>query len=192
VPDDAHFPLLSTPRLVLREVALAEADWYLSHFSRPEIVHGTGFAAPADLDAAREELRRYFVDLRAAGAGIRWGIVRREEPGLIGSIGLYKWVVEPRPQAELGYDLDPAWWGRGLMSEALSAVLAYAFGPMGLERVEALVMTRNERSARLLQRAGFVREALLPGSGTDEHGEACDEWLYGLEAASRGREGRST
>jgi ribosomal-protein-alanine N-acetyltransferase len=112
------FPELSTPRLFLSEVTSEDADWYLSHFSRPEIVAGQGFPAPAGLAAARDELRTYFVDLFERRAGFRWGIVLRDQPGLIGSIGLYNWVDAPVRQAELGYDLDPVWWGNGLMTEA--------------------------------------------------------------------------
>jgi ribosomal-protein-alanine N-acetyltransferase len=178
-----RFPELRTERLDLRAVGLDEADWYLEHFSRPEIVAGQGYPAPADLDAAREELRTYFVDLFEERHGFRWGICLHGQRDLIGSIGLYKWVDERLRQAELGYDLDPAWWGRGLMSEALGAVLEFAFGPMQVERVEATVMVGNDRSTRLLERAGFVRERLLPGHGTDERGVARDEWLYAASPA---------
>ena len=173
-----RFPELQTPRLALREVTVADAGWYLEHFSRPEVVRGQGFPAPADLATASEELRTYFVDLFAERAGFRWGITLRERRDLIGSVGFFKWVDAPVRQAELGYDLDPAWWGKGIMSEALAAVLDFAFGPMQLQRVEAFVLVTNERSARVLDRAGFVREALLPRHGHDEHGGLCDELLF--------------
>ncbi len=58
----------------------------------------------------------------------------------------------------LGYGVAAAWQGRGLMHEALVAVLELAFGPLGLHRVMANYMPHNERSARLLQRLGFKRE----------------------------------
>jgi len=170
-----RFPELQTPRLWLREVTLADAEWYLEHFSRPEVVRGQGFAAPADLAVATDELCWYFVDLFAERSGFRWGITLRDRPELIGSIGFYKWVDA---QAEVGYDLDPAWWGKGIMAEALAAALDFAFGPMQLQRVEALVLVMNERSARVLERAGFAREALLPLRGHDEHGVLCDELIF--------------
>ncbi len=170
-----RFPELETPRLTLCEVTLADAGWYLEHFSRPEVVHGQGFAAPAGLAVATEELRIYFVDLFATRWGFRWGISPRDRRELIGSIGFYKWA---ETQAELGYDLDPAWWGRGIMAEALASVLDFGFGAMQLQRVEAFVLVTNERSPRVLERAGFVREALLPQHGHDEHGAPCDELLF--------------
>lgn len=174
------FPELATERLVLRELTAADVDWYLQHFSRPEIVIGQGYPAPADRAAAEAELRTFVLDLFRARNGFRWGIGTRDDPALIGSAGLYKWVEEPLRQAELGYDLEPAAWGRGYMREALGAILAFAFGPMQLERVEAFVLTSNERSQRVLDRLGFRRVALLPDHGEDEHGTLRDEWLFGL------------
>jgi ribosomal-protein-alanine N-acetyltransferase len=177
----ARFPVIETPRLLLREVTLEDAAWYLRHFSEPEIVRGQGCPAPADLDQAAAELRTFFLDLFSGGAGIRWGLALRGSPELIGSAGFYRWRRGPRAQAELGYDLAPALWGRGLMTEALQAILEHGFGPMGLTRVEATILTVNARSARLLERLGFVREALLYQLGADETGTLRDEYRYALE-----------
>lgn len=61
----------------------------------------------------------------------------------------------------LGYLLARAHWGRGLMREALAAVLAEAFAQPGVERVDALCDVDNHASARLLDALGFEREGLL-------------------------------
>jgi ribosomal-protein-alanine N-acetyltransferase len=58
----------------------------------------------------------------------------------------------------LGYAVAASWQGRGLMHEVLSAGLDWAFGELGLHRVMANYMPRNERSGRLLERLGFERE----------------------------------
>jgi [ribosomal protein S5]-alanine N-acetyltransferase len=175
------FPTLVTPRLVLREVTLDDAGWYLRHFSDPEIVRGQGYPAPTDLDAARDEIRRYFVDLYADGVGIRWGLAHRETPSeLIGSAGFYRWTRDAVPRAELGYDLAPSAWGRGLMSETLGVVLRYGRDRMGIVRVEATVLTGNARSIRILERLGFAREGVLVAHGPDEHGRLRDEYAYVL------------
>jgi ribosomal-protein-alanine N-acetyltransferase len=186
------FPELETRRLSLREITADDLSWYHAHFSRPEIVRGQGFAAPADPEAAARELRLYVLDLFALRAGFRWGIALRGSRELIGSVGYYRWLDEPRPQAEIGYDLAPEWWGRGLMSEALEAVLAFGFQRMELARVEAYVMADNERSSRLLERLGFDREELLAGHGEDEHGQPCDELRYALARPASVEDGAGT
>ena len=58
----------------------------------------------------------------------------------------------------LGYAVAQRWQGRGLMREALESGLEWAFGPLGLHRVMANYMPRNERSGKLLERLGFERE----------------------------------
>jgi ribosomal-protein-alanine N-acetyltransferase len=181
------FPELETPRLCLRQITADDLAWYLAHYSRPEIVHGQGFAAPADPEVATRELRSYILDLFALRAGFRWGVALHGGPELLGSVGFYRWEDEPCPRAEIGYDLAPEWWGRGLMSEALRAVLAFGFERMELARVEAYVMTDNARSCRLLERLGFDREALLRQHGEDEHGRPCDEFRYALAGPGTGR-----
>jgi [ribosomal protein S5]-alanine N-acetyltransferase len=60
--------------------------------------------------------------------------------------------------SHLGYSVAAHWQGRGVMHEALDAGLVWAFDALGLHRVMANYMPRNERSARLLERLGFERE----------------------------------
>ena len=70
------------------------------------------------------------------------------EGRLIGKAGLYRFP-------EIGYLLDPEFWGRGLMCEALGAVIERAFAVHGLPRLQADVDPRNMASIRLLERLGF-------------------------------------
>jgi len=83
-------------------------------------------------------------------------------PHIIGTCGYTRWNQENR-FALLGYDLARDCWRRGLMSEAVAAVLRFGFEHMALHRVEATVVTGNTASATLLGRAGFEREGVLRG-----------------------------
>ncbi len=173
------FPALETRRLELVELTLDDADWYRAHFSRPEIVTGTGFPAQDSLDGARAELEQYVTGLFDRREGIRWGLAPRDAPGTIaGTAGIFFWRDEPEPAAEVGYDLAPEWWGQGLMTEALEAIADYAFGHLGLAYLEAMVLVGNDRSCRTLERAGFVDSGILPLHGEDERGELRDEHHY--------------
>jgi len=173
------FPEIETARLRLREITMADAEWFLRHFSIPEVAYGQGHPGPSDIEEAREQLKRYVVDLFAQGAGLRWGIARKGTDTLIGSAGLYAWDREIG-SAEAGYDLEPASWGRGVMSEAMTAILDHGFAVMSLNRVQVLVMPRNEQSLRLAGRLGFVREGLLRHHGRDETGALCDDVVLAL------------
>ncbi|WP_139997540.1 GNAT family N-acetyltransferase [Paenibacillus paridis] len=79
---------------------------------------------------------------------------------LIGRIELSGVARGPFQNAFLGYFLDQACNGRGMMTEAVSLCLAYAFEQLGLHRIQAAVMPRNLPSIRVLEKAGFRQEGL--------------------------------
>ena len=174
------FPKLETERLLLREITSEDAAWYFRHFSTKEIVTGQGFPAPRSLQEARKELKIYFVHVFNSRSGFRWGIELKGQKGLVGSAGFYKWQKPEGLQAELGYDLDPGCWGKGIMTEALNAVVDFGFRRMKLRRIEVLIMKRNRRSARLVRRIGFVREGTLREHGVDENMKIVDDVLYSM------------
>jgi ribosomal-protein-alanine N-acetyltransferase len=71
-------------------------------------------------------------------------------------------VRGPLQSGDLGYWLSEADNGRGLVTAAVREMLGIAFGQLGLHRVQAGTMTANERSQRVLERAGFVRYGVAP------------------------------
>ncbi len=86
---------------------------------------------------------------------ISWGITTKESNILIGSICLWNFS-EDKKTAEVGYDLDPKFQGKGFMSEALKAVLDFGFNQRGFETIEAYTDYRNNSSKKLLKRHGFI------------------------------------
>lgn len=179
-PDE--FPTITTERLVLREITEVDHEWYLKHFSLPEIVDGTGFPAPKDMAAAREELESYIMKLFRESTGIRWGITFKGSDELIGSCGFYKWEHDPHRRIETGYDLHPAHWGKGIMKEAMTAIIDYGFENMGLNRITLLAVSFNERSIALARRMGFVREGTLRENAFFRDGFYDDEYFAMLRS----------
>lgn len=110
--------------------------------------------------------------------GLRWGVTRRGDRTVIGTCGFHNWVHGDH-RADVGYDLLPAYWGQGLMREALTAVLRHGFQVMELHRIQAMVDPRNNRSQRLLERLGFTREGVLR-EWRFYKGEFWDEICYAL------------
>jgi ribosomal-protein-alanine N-acetyltransferase len=176
--ESREFPQLETDRLILREMTLADAGFYFRHFNDEKVVLGSGFPGPATLEAAKKELELYCIRPFKEDKGIRWGIVRKGHDELIGSCGFYGWSKTSR-RAEIGYDLDPAHWGKGLMTEALRAVLGYGFEVMALNRIQAIIDCENVRSIRLVQRLGFQQEGVLRQNSVFR-GEFRDEACFSL------------
>ncbi len=95
-----------------------------------------------------------------AGELPRWGIALQQDDRLVGTCGFNEWSQVHR-WAELAYDLSQAHWGKGLMRQAVAAVLQWIFRQNQVDRVHAFVRVDNNRSQRLLRRSGFIREGCL-------------------------------
>src|SRR3990170_3262384 len=155
-----EFPQLETDRLILREMTLHDVEFYFRHFNKDEIVEGCCFPGPRNLEAANEELELYCIEPFKENKGIRWGIVGKGHSELIGTCGCYDWNKTAR-RAEIGYDLDPSCWRQGIMTEALHAVLKYGFEKMEVNRIQAIIDSKNSRSKKLVCRLGFKKEGVL-------------------------------
>jgi RimJ/RimL family protein N-acetyltransferase len=155
----AVFPRLTTERLVLREVAEHDVEAVFAMESDPVAMRYWSRPPMRDLEEARasvERARGYF----AERIGLRWSIARSDDDWMIGHVSVFQFH-EQSDRAEIGYGLARPHWGQGFMHEALTAVIDYAFGPLGLRRLEADTDPRNHASIRALERLGFTREGLL-------------------------------
>lgn len=114
----------------------------------------------------------------AAGEPSRWGLALQEDDRLVGTCGFNDWSRAHR-WAEMAFDLAPPHWGKGLMRQAVAAVLQWTFRLDQVDRVQAFVRVDNERSIRLLERSGFVREGCLRSYRVCR-GQAHDFHVYGL------------
>lgn len=103
--------------------------------------------------------------------------IETAEGEVAGSVGIHFKHDVNRRSAEVGYWLGPAFWGRGLATEALRALTDYAFATYDLARLYAVVFAWNPASARVLEKAGFRREARLRNAVTKD-GETIDALLY--------------
>jgi len=175
---DMRFPQLETERLILRELTLDDAEFYFRHFNITEIVKGCCFPGPKSLDAAREELELYCINPFKENSGIRWGIVMKGNNELIGTCGFTHWWKNEH-RGEIGYDLNPAYWRQGIMTEALHAILKYGFESMDLNKIQALIDSENVRSQKLVLRLGFKKQSVLPQNSVFE-GQPRDEVCFSL------------
>ncbi|HEV7127749.1 MAG TPA: GNAT family protein [Ktedonobacterales bacterium] len=154
-----HFPRIETARLVLRQIRPGDAAARYTTFSDPEVMAFYG----EELHQSVEESRAHIAAVDgwyARREGIRWGVTLRGADEVIGSCGFFNFD-EGFHRAELGYELQRAFWRQGIMREALRAILSYGFATMGLGRIEALVSGGNEASAALLRALGFTLEGTL-------------------------------
>ena len=97
---------------------------------------------------------------------------------LCGAVRLNKIEVTNR-KVSIGYLLDAAYQGRGIAILSVREFLRYCFGELGINRVELTCATDNQRSVRVAERAGFIREGLLRQAEWLD-GSFVDHYVYGL------------
>ena len=156
---------LTTPRLVLRASDPALAGAAADFYRRNREAHARWnppMADPTFTDEGQRESLAVTAAAIAAGTGIGWWLFAIDAPDLaLGQIHLSQITRRAFCNAMLGYSIDAAHEGRGLMHEALVAAMAEAFSPrVRLHRVQANVRPENTRSLALLSRLGFEHEGL--------------------------------
>jgi len=157
------FPVIETPRLVLRELADRDAATVLEMFGDPEVTRFYDVTTMTDIAEARAltgRLIRRFHDK----TGIRWAIERRDGGGVVGTCG-YPAIVASADRGSIGYELVRREWGNGFASEAVGAIVGLGHRVMRLHRIDALVVSGNEASAAVLRKSGFCREGVLRDYG---------------------------
>ncbi|MFP4056730.1 MAG: GNAT family N-acetyltransferase [Candidatus Brocadiia bacterium] len=156
---DATLPL-HTERLALRE--FEERDWTAVHryAADPEVVRFMQWGPNAEAETQGFVARAIAAQAAQPRTGYELAIVRAADGQLIGSGGLRLADAQAR-SGSIGYCLARPFWGRGYATEAAKALLGLAFDSLGLHRVWAACDVENAASARVLQKAGLIREGRL-------------------------------
>ncbi len=170
-------PVVETPRLILRPLRKSDARDLFSWCSDPEVAACVLWEPHQSLSETRSYIR-YIRRLYREGLPSSWGIVDRETQRVIGTIGMMFYSPENR-SCEIGYSLSRSFWGRGLMTEAVSALIRLLFHRLNLNRIEAQHDVRNPRSGRVLEKCGMQREGILR-SRIINKGEAVDVMLWSV------------
>jgi RimJ/RimL family protein N-acetyltransferase len=144
---------IDTDRLMLRSPELADAQRISELIGNWDVAHWlVRVPYPYRYEHAVSWIERSSAE-RSVGAGFPFIIIERASNHLVGSVDL---SLEDGPTAgTLGYWLGPDFWGQGYGTEAARAVIDFAFGTLGLMEVNASALPENERSIRVLEKAGL-------------------------------------
>jgi len=157
-------PNISTKRIVLRNLSESDALALFSIRSNATVNKYLLRKADVTVDDSAQHIKK-ILNLEKAGKVFYWAIQLENISALIGTICLFN-LNENKTKAELGFELHPAHMGKGLISEAIEAVLSFALSN-GIKTIEAHTDKKNEASKKVLGNAQFQ----LSSANIDEAGD---------------------
>ncbi len=178
-PWEPEPPRLETPRLVLTWPTREQSEGFYRAIigtTMFDTLLWDGPSSPEDMHDFALNARRQWAMGPSRHAS--FAIIERASDRQIGGCSWRPNPADPE-KGDIGYALAPAWHGRGYGTEAIGALVDFAFGERRARRVTADVFTGNAASRRLLEKLGFRLEGITRGAQL-KRGAPRDEWLMSL------------
>ncbi len=154
-----NFDLLETQNLNLRKLTPETYTYIFQQLNDEELKTFLGLSTAEELDKEKDKFNKGITTYNRSF--LNFQIIDKQTNAVIGACGFHTWYFEHR-RAEIGYALNSDnHKGKGIMSEALKAVIDYGFKEMNLNRIEAFIGPKNEASLRLVQKLNFTKEGHL-------------------------------
>jgi ribosomal-protein-alanine N-acetyltransferase len=150
------FPQITTERLLLRHLSVNDADNIMHLRSNKQVNEFINRPGTITLDEAKQFISKIETGVEKHG-WFYWAISLKDQQQLIGTICLWNISVE-KEMAELGYELNPVFHGRGLMQEAVKAIIQFGFEQMQLKILTALTKAENVKSIQVLLKHQFLSD----------------------------------
>ncbi len=171
----SQMPILETPRLILRPFREEDIDHLAELTANPDFMRFT--MGPYTREQTQGVLDK-FLSWDKAGLPSPFAVVLRENTEVLGYCGFLHHPEVPG-EVEIGYRLDPAYWNRGLITEAARTVRDHAFEDLKLPRVISLIHPENIPSRRVAEKNGMKieKEITFRGFPTLVFAMTREQWL---------------
>ncbi len=154
----SHLPELTTSRLTLRKMLVADTSDMYEYASRRDVTQYLTWNPHPDKLYTKEYLQ-YIGGRYNAGMFYDWAVIYEPDQKMVGTCGFTAFRCAD-DCAEVGYVLNPAYWGKGIAIEALERVMEFGFEELKLHRIEARFMEGNDRSLHVMQKVGMTFEGI--------------------------------
>ena len=159
------FPVLKTERLTLRQLSVNDDKEIFALRSDKEVNKYLDREPSHTIEDARKFIDK-IAEVVRQNEGIYWAITLADNDNLIGTICLFNFSNE-NDQAEIGYELLPAFQKQGIMQEATSKVIAFGLDVIGLKAIEAYTHLENKSSSKLLEKFNFRKQENIDNNSND-------------------------
>ncbi|MDX9766099.1 MAG: GNAT family N-acetyltransferase [Ectothiorhodospiraceae bacterium] len=145
--------ILRTPRLLLRELDIADLDFVAAMLGDPEVMRH--YPKVLTREESEAWMRRQFLRYARDGHGL-WLVVNRHTGVPVGQVGPLIQIVDDKPETEIGWLIHRPYWRLGYATEAAAGVLDYVFTQLGKPRAIALIRPVNEPSQGVARKLGMT------------------------------------
>lgn len=150
-------PVLETDRLILREINAYDANDMYEYARLPYIGPEAGWEPHSSLNYTREVIDSYRKKPLYGQLSV-FAIILKENMKMIGTAELHTFT--PNFKAELGYTINPEYWGNGYALEATKELIEWGFIDLKLKRIECCAFVENNRSTRVCEKLGLTYEGI--------------------------------
>jgi ribosomal-protein-alanine N-acetyltransferase len=157
--------IAETERLILRHLQLEDLDALAALYADPDFTHF--FGGTGSREDALNDIQAFIEEYESAGYGF-YATLYKPDKRFIGRCGLLTQWIDGTKEMEVAYGIAPAYWGRGLATEAARAIKSYAFSRFDVARLISIVHQQNIASQRVAEKNGLHYERDI-----DFEGERC-------------------
>ena len=169
---------IETERLILRKLCPEDADAMFRNWaSDPEVTRFLTWPTHSSVEVTKELLSMWEKEYEKENF-YQWGIELKEIGEVVGTISVVR-LEEKIDEAELGYCMGRSWWHRGIMTEALTAVISFLFESVKCNRIVARHDVMNPNSGAVMKKCGMQFEGVSRSAGINNQG-ICDMGQYAI------------
>lgn len=150
-------PIIETERLFLREISYSDLEDIFEYSKLPFVGPSAGWEPHRNLNDTKKVIE-IFLNKRKYGQLGVFAIILKSEKKMIGTVELHSYIKSFK--AELGYTVNPKYWGKGYATEASKAILHWGFKRLNLTRIESTTFINNYSSKRVCEKLGLRFEGI--------------------------------
>ncbi|MCA1054337.1 GNAT family N-acetyltransferase [Rossellomorea aquimaris] len=171
-------PMLETKRLFLRKMEMNDADRMFDYIFSDTRVMDHLIKGPHQSISETKARLTEITQQYESDTFCYWGMVLKESGELIGTIDLFNFDDDTE-NCEVGYDIGYQWWNQGYGTEALQAIVEFAFRMMNIHKISATHGMDNPASGKLMEKVGMKREGIIRHM-IRKDGQYKDCGIYGI------------
>lgn len=166
---------LETERLILRSFRESDLNDFHEYARNPHVGLNAGWPPHSSIEDSSIILGTFIAEDEI------WAIESKQNHKVIGSLGLHNDPLRSTDDVKmLGYVLSEDYWGRGIIAEALKAVISYVFDHLDINLLSVRHYTFNYQSKRVIEKCGFTYEGTLRHAAKVYNGSVYDVACYSM------------